>query len=384
MFTLTKRLCPFTVTLLVVMLSFVSMVSAQRPVNITILHTNDIPGNLAVDYRGRGGIANITGYVDEVKAEVGAENVILLDAGDTVEKKSSSNAFDGEATVDIYNLMGYKAVAIGNREFDWGQDMLANWVAQSDFPWLAANIVLAGTDDHPDWVTPWTVVEVAGVKLGIIGLGTTETPNIARHGLTDGLEFQDPVTAVLRYYDEVRAQSNVLILLAHTGWEDRGEHKGGETIATELAAAGKPVNLIIGGHSHEAAKEPHMAGDTPYLIAYQYGRWVGRADITVDPATQTLTLVSWEGHVINDGEVTPNAEIAAKLTEHETKSATPTSKVEAPAELATPTSKVETPAELPTTGDKSTQGLTVGSIVVLGLTLAALIIYAQRRRQRQV
>ena len=318
MFTLKKRLFLSTVMLLVVMLSFVSMVSAQDPVSITILHTNDVHGNLAVDYKGRGGMANIAGYVDEVKTQVGAENVILLDAGDAMQGQPISNLFDGESTIDIYNTMDYKAAAIGNHEFDWGQDVLATRVAQSDFPWLAANIVLAGTDDHPDWVTPWIVVEVAGVKLGIVGLSTTETPSITRKGLTDGLEFQDPVAAVLRYYDEVRAQSDALILLVHIGWDDRSEHKGGETIATELTAAGKPVDLIIGGHSHEAAEEPHMAGDTPYLVAYQYGRWVGRADITVDPATKTLTLVSWEGHAINDGEVTPNAEIAAKVTERET------------------------------------------------------------------
>jgi 2',3'-cyclic-nucleotide 2'-phosphodiesterase (5'-nucleotidase family) len=61
-----------------------------------------------------------------------------------------------------------------------------------------------------------------------------------------------------------------------------------------------------------------MAGDTPYVVAYQYGRWMGRADITVDPATKTLTLVSWEGHAINDGEVTPNADIAAKVAEYAT------------------------------------------------------------------
>jgi 5'-nucleotidase/UDP-sugar diphosphatase len=313
-----KKLLLSLLMVIALTLAFVPMASAQGPVNITILHTNDVHGNLEVDYQGRGGAANIAGYVDEVKAEVGAENVILLDAGDTMQGQPISNLLEGASVIDVWNMVGYKAAAFGNHEFDWGQNVLAARVAQSNYPWLAANIVVAGSNDHPAWVKPWTVVEVAGVKLGIIGLGYTETPSITRKGLTDGLEFQDPVAAVSRYYDEVMAQSDALILLVHIGWEDRSEHKGGETIATELAAAGKPVDLIIGGHSHEEAEAPHMTGETPYIIAYQYGRWMGRADVTIDPAAQKLTLVNWEGHAINDGEVTPNADIAAKVADYAT------------------------------------------------------------------
>ncbi|UCC86791.1 MAG: bifunctional metallophosphatase/5'-nucleotidase [Anaerolineales bacterium] len=311
-----KRVFLSLLVVIALALPLVPVASAQGPVNITILHTNDFHGNLQVDYAARGGAANLAGYADVVKAEVGADNVILLDAGDNMQGQPISNLLDGASVIDVWNMMGYKAAAVGNHEFDWGQDTLAARVAQSNFPWLGANIVVAGTSDHPDWVTPWTVVDVAGVKLGIIGLGYTETPGITRKGLTDGLEFQDPVAAVLRYYDEVKAQSDALILLTHIGWDDRSEHKGGQTIATELAAAGKPVDLIIGGHSHEEATAPHMAGDTPVVIAYQYGRWMGRADVTVDPAAKKLTLVNWEGHAINDGEVTPHVEVAAKVAEY--------------------------------------------------------------------
>jgi 2',3'-cyclic-nucleotide 2'-phosphodiesterase/3'-nucleotidase/5'-nucleotidase len=216
-----KRLLLSLMMVIALILPLASAALAQGPVNITILHTNDFHGNLEVDYAGRGGAANIAGYADEVKAEVGAENVILLDAGDAMQGQPISNLLDGASVIEAYNTMGYKAAAIGNHEFDWGQEVLADRVAQSNFPWLGANIVIAGTNDHPAWVTPWTVVEVAGVKLGIIGLGYTETPNITRKGLTDGLEFQDPVAAVLRYYDEVEAQSDALILLIHIGVSTR-------------------------------------------------------------------------------------------------------------------------------------------------------------------
>ena len=99
----------FLLSLLMVIaltLSFVPMASAQGPVSITILHTNDIHGNLEVDYNGRGGAANIAGYAAEVKAEVGAENVILLDAGDTMQGQPISNHLDGASVIEIWNAMG--------------------------------------------------------------------------------------------------------------------------------------------------------------------------------------------------------------------------------------------------------------------------------------
>jgi 2',3'-cyclic-nucleotide 2'-phosphodiesterase (5'-nucleotidase family) len=219
----------------------------------------------------------------------------------------------GESAIDIYNMLEYDIATLGNHEFDKGQEVLEDRVEQSDFPWIGANVVVSGTAwEHPDWVEPYVVLEAGGFDIGFIGLDTDETPLVTLKGTTEGLEFKDMTEAVLHYYDEVMAQSDALIVLVHMGTEDSGEFKGLETVAQELAAADKSVDLMIGGHQHEYLDEPVYVGDTAIIVAYQYGRVLGRADVAVDPATKSLEVVNYEYITINN-ELTPDPEVEARV-----------------------------------------------------------------------
>lgn len=269
---------------------------------ITLLHTNDFHGNLETDYKGRGGSAYMASVIEDIRDEVGADRVYLLDAGDVfLGAPPISQLLTGTSTIDIYNMLDYDVAAFGNHEFDKGQDALQDRITQSDFPWIGANIVVSGTDwTHPAWVEPYVILSKDGVDLGIIGLDTDETPLVTLKGTTDGLVFEDLTEAVLHYYDEVMAQSDALIVLAHMGTEDSGEFKGLQTVAQELIDAGKPVDLMIAGHQHQALSEPVMVSDTAIIGAGYYGRWLGRADVYVDPANKSLTLTDYELITINN------------------------------------------------------------------------------------
>jgi 2',3'-cyclic-nucleotide 2'-phosphodiesterase (5'-nucleotidase family) len=67
-----------------------------------------------------------------------------------------SNLFEGEATIDIYNFMGYEVGTFGNHEFDWGQTTLGERTAQAAFPFLTANIVTKDAADcaNAGWTLP--------------------------------------------------------------------------------------------------------------------------------------------------------------------------------------------------------------------------------------
>jgi len=282
--------------------------------SLAILHTNDFHGNLESDYKGRGGSAYMAGVINDIRAALGEDNVFLMDAGDVfLGAPPISQLLLGESTIDIYNMLEYDVAAFGNHEFDKGQDVLQDRVEQSDFPWVSANIVLEGTDwEHPTWVEPYVILSKDEVDLGVIGLTTDETPLVTLKGTTEGLEFKDLTEAVLHYYDEVEAQSDAVIVLAHMGTQDSGEFKGLQTVAQELIDAGKPVDLIIGGHQHEYLDEPVWVDDTPIIVAYKYGRVLGRADITIDSDTQSFTLVNYEYITINN-TLTPDPEVEARV-----------------------------------------------------------------------
>ncbi len=305
--------------LAVVLALIVPMGAAAGPagdtVEITLLHTNDFHGRLETDSSGRGGSANIAGVVNSIRAEKRAENVALLDAGDVYfAAPAISQLLMGESTIDIYNLIGYDVAAFGNHEFDKGQEELSARVAQSDFPWLGANVVLEGTDwDLPSWAQPYELVEVGGVTLGVLGLAGEETPEVTLLGTTEGLVFKDLTETILHYRDEVLALADAMVVLVHMGTSDSGPYKGLTTVAQELIDAGNPVDLMIGGHQHQALFAPVYVGDTAIVSAGYYGRYVGQVDVSVDPAIKRLTVDSYRLHTITSHD--PAAMLAGLMEE---------------------------------------------------------------------
>ncbi len=287
---------------------------SYRPPTIAILHTNDFHGNLETDYKGRGGSAYMAGVLDDIRDEVGEDNVFLLDAGDVyLGAAPISQLLLGESAIDIYNMLEYDVAAYGNHEFDKGQDLLQTRTTQSDFPWVSANIVISGTDwTQPTWADPYVILSKGGVDLGVIGLTTDETPLVTLKGTTEGLVFKDLTETVLHYYDEVMAQADALIVLAHMGTGDSGGFKGLQTVAQELIDAGKPVDLMIAGHQHQTLYDPVMVGNTAIVGAGYSGRYLGRADVSVDPVTKKLTVAEYELITINNS-LTPDPDVEDRV-----------------------------------------------------------------------
>jgi 2',3'-cyclic-nucleotide 2'-phosphodiesterase (5'-nucleotidase family) len=290
--------------ILVVVCLFIPVAAGATPpgdvAEVTLLHTNDFHGRLQPDSSGRGGSANIAGVVNSIRDEVGMENVALLDAGDVYfAAPAISQLLMGESAIDVYNAMGYDLAVFGNHEFDKGQTELADRVAQSEFPWLGANVVLEGTDwDLPTWAQPYELLELGtgsnAVTLGVLGLAGEETPEVTLLGTTDGLVFKDLTETILHYYDEIMAQADALVVVAHMGTNDSGPFDGLQTVAQALIDAGKPVDLMIGGHQHQALFAPVMVGDTAIVAAGYYGRWLGRIDVSIDLGTKQLTVENYE------------------------------------------------------------------------------------------
>jgi 2',3'-cyclic-nucleotide 2'-phosphodiesterase (5'-nucleotidase family) len=295
------------VVLVMVLSLFTSAVSAKpqqapaSPVTFTILHTNDFHGNLEWKSGGSSsnpGSARVSAVVNGIRSAVGPEKVLLLDAGDEMQGSLLSNIQEGEPTIAVYNQMGYNAATFGNHEFDWGQDVLKARVDQANYPYVSANIVVNDTGNcstagwtTPDFAQPYVIQTIGtdpnAVKVAIIGVTTPEVPIITVASATAGLCFKDPVDAISRNYDAMKAAADVIVVLSHLGYPDGGYGYGipiygDQTLATKLNTLGKPVNLIIGGHSHTSLATATVVGSTSVVQAAYNGRRVGRADITVD------------------------------------------------------------------------------------------------------
>ena len=285
--------------------------AAQEPaaaISFTILHNNDFHGQLEPS-GSNPGMARVADVVNDIRAAIGADNVLLVDAGDQMQGSLLSNLQKGAPTIATYNAMGYVAATFGNHEFDWGKETLIQRTSEATYPYVSANIVVNDTGNcaTAGWGAPSFaksyVVKTVGVapnqvKVAFTGVTTPETPIITIASATEGLCFKDPVASLTRLYDEMKAQADVIVVLSHLGFNDGGYGYGipvigDKTLAQKLIDAGKPANLIIGGHSHTDLSAATMVGNTAVVQAHYNGRKVGRADFTFDPATKAVT-VAWQ------------------------------------------------------------------------------------------
>lgn len=253
---------------------------------VTVLSTNDFHGQLHPKFtrvrqraENAGGAAFLMGYINKYKAE-NPKGTFFVDAGDMMQGTPISNLLYGESTVDVFNHMGCVASAIGNHEFDWGQDILKQRIDQAWFPWLSANIFIEGTDERPDWITPYAFIEVKRMRIALIGLTTVETPFIVMPGNVAGLEFRDPAPIVNKLVPELREEgAKLVIILAHMGGTVVAGTLSGEVADLAMGITEK-VDLIVSGHTHTGITME--VNGIPIIQQFSSGTALGISNLKVD------------------------------------------------------------------------------------------------------
>ena len=262
-----------------------------RGTTLTILHTNDIHGHLTAwkgwegDLKDKviGGFGRLAGAV--AQARKGAENVLLLDAGDLIGDSMIADLTEGKAMVEALNHLKYDAMSIGNHEPDFGTGVLRERMKEAGFVVIAANLI--ERKGSKLFAKPYVVKKVGGVSVGVLGLAypktgwTTAAKNVAE------VEFQDPIPAVKHYLPKMRDDgAELVVVLSHLGL-------GGDKV---LAEAVEGIDVIVGGHSHNRMSEAEKVGATLIVQAGAHGSDLGRLELTVEKGkvtahAATLTLL---------------------------------------------------------------------------------------------
>ena len=259
-----------------------------REVPITILHTCDLHGHIlpTVDYAGNtnlGGLARCATMIRQVRATT--PNVLLVDAGDTIQGAPVSFFSDGQAMVKALNHLRYDAWVWGNHEFDWGLEKLRACAERAAMPLLNANV--QGDDRLVERLRPFIIREIDGVRVGLIGLNTPGIPNWSRPRLIAGLRFDDSLTTLRREVAAARkAGAQILILVVHQGYRDAGDDHASQVNA--IARNYPELDVIIGAHSHQNVPELKI-NNVLYSQAGYYGLHLGRVDLVYDTEKATLT-----------------------------------------------------------------------------------------------
>ena len=196
----------------------------KPPTTITILYTADEHGWLVPTVEKgevKGGAAEMLGRWVALEGHcVGAacerSATLALSGGDNWTGPAISSYFHGEPMVEAMRRMGYAAAAFGNHEFDFGRDQFLLNQKQGGFPFLAANLRVKDGGPSEMALPAFTVVERAGIKVGVVGLATESTPRTALTSRFEGLSFEDEeqslATAIPRAWN---AGPDLVVLIAH-------------------------------------------------------------------------------------------------------------------------------------------------------------------------
>ena len=255
------------------------------PEFLRIISTNDFHGALEARPDGanglRGGAAQVATAIHRAQAECAPRcATLLLDGGDEFQGTPGSNLAFGTPVVEIFNALGYAAAALGNHDFDWGQDSLRARMRQAKYAVLAANV--RTEDGHDvDWIRGDTLVERDGVRVGVIGLATVSTKTVTKASNTVGLRFDDPVPIVDAHARALRARgAQFIVVIAHAGalCDSAGTCRG--EIVNLAQRLTEPVDAIVAGHVH-ARVDTDVRG-IPIVEALSSGRAIAVIDLPLD------------------------------------------------------------------------------------------------------
>ncbi|MDO9181308.1 MAG: bifunctional UDP-sugar hydrolase/5'-nucleotidase [Bacteriovorax sp.] len=282
---------------------------------IQILHTNDTHSFLAHSTHNleQGGMARMKALIDQYKEEASQNNIksIVLDAGDFLEGNIYYLAEEGKKTFQVHNETGYDVGALGNHDYLMGSDKFDELLGSIDlkFSFVAANIVI--NDKFKNLkrkIKPYAELNVDGIKIGVLGLTTNEP--LYKWSLNN-CEITDPVKTALFYEDELKKRGNdVIIALTHIG----------VLSDLNLAKHSSQIDLIVGGHSHDALFEPVYEKNTngksiPVVQAGMHTEYLGRILVDIEKG-KPLKILKYE--LIPVVNKTTDVEIANLVSEAQT------------------------------------------------------------------
>ncbi len=280
----------------------------------------------------------VASVVEEQRADFldqGGTGTALLSAGDNIGASTYvSSSQQDTPTLDVLNALGLQASAVGNHEFDKGTADLTGRVAnESDFPYLAANVYDRGTTNVVEGLDEYSVVDVGGVEVAVIGVVTEDTASlVSPDGIAD-IEFGDPTSAVNRVAKDIESlpadqRPDMTVVEAHLGAstadtldEALASNREFNRLVTE---ADSSVDVLFTGHTHLPYEfEAPVPGDPnrtrPVLEAGSYGSVVGQVQLVAEAdgtwTTEKSELLSTEDASYESPVVAQVAEIIAEADE---------------------------------------------------------------------
>ena len=271
---------------------------------VTILHLNDLHARLLPDEQGRGGFAHVATAIEEERAR--AEHAVVLHAGDMVQGSPVSTIFEGTPVFEVANRLGFDAHCLGNHEFDYGWEKIAEFRRVTDAPILAANVLNA----EGERLVPATAVLTAGeIRIGIVGAVTARLARLIKPAQSGPWSATPLVESLREPVAEMNATADLVVVLGHL-FDDEDE---------AILRALPDVDVLVGGHDHGGRDTELLIDGRIGIKLRPYGRELGRLDIAFDRDAGQIVQHRWRRIQISQGRFPPKPAIAALVDQWESK-----------------------------------------------------------------
>jgi 5'-nucleotidase len=301
--------------------SHASRAADAAPVDLRILAINDFHGNLKPPPGGisivdpadktrrisvpAGGAEHMATLVKQLRA--GHPNNIFVAAGDLIGASPLLSAmFHDEPTIESLSMMGLALSAVGNHEFDEGEDELRRMqnggchpvdgcqgphpFTGAKFHYLAASTIETATGETV--FPPYEIRRFGGIPVAFIGLTLKDAPKIVSPVSVAGLEFRDEADTVNALVPELKARGvEAIVVLIHEGGFPTGDYNACPGISGPIVDIvkkfDKAVDVVISGHTHRA----YTCEIDGRLVTSgdKFGTLVTAIDLTLDPTTRDVT-----------------------------------------------------------------------------------------------
>jgi len=203
-----------------------------------------------------------------------ASHLLLLDAGDSLfGDRFLGQQTQGKGVVEAMNLLGYDAMALGGGDMRLDLDTLRQRMAEAEFSFLSANVLLSGTETL--LTEPYIIKEMGDHKVAIIGL----TEPGAADAVQGAVTVLHPIETACRYVAEVSSKASIIIVLSHLGVEED----------MKLAGEVEGIDLVVSGTGQVRLGQAVQNETTGTLIVQaevpspgHAGRTVGVARLQID------------------------------------------------------------------------------------------------------
>ncbi|RHJ94046.1 bifunctional metallophosphatase/5'-nucleotidase [Parabacteroides bouchesdurhonensis] len=273
-------------------------ITPQKTDTIAIISLNDFHGAFVESpSQGIPGAGNVYSQVNQLKERYPFH--IVLSAGDNFGGSFFSNLTKGEMIPYFFKKLGISISALGNHEFDNGQEFLKNkWkeIAGSDtLTYVCANLNNSA-GRIPNYTIPYLIKEIKMPdgqmqKLAIVGLIASSAGSQTKKENVEGLTFRGNYNHILDSLEKTTELKDVnwQILLAHIGTQMTGNSPAWDDIDSANLILPTSITSIASGHSHKLVSG-YLEG-IPVVQGAISGKYISVLRYVYNQTTKSLTPI---------------------------------------------------------------------------------------------